>query len=171
MLSDHTAIKHSGIKFPDVPGVQWPYHVPGGYRNDLPAGPQAVLPFLVPQVDKDGNVTSGIRLPEQSVPLGTYGGWAFRSQAQGQPDTLVSMAGSYIPFARTRAEREKSRDPRLSIEERYSSRDDYLHRVQAAANSLANDHYLLPDDVNSVVNEAGKHWDWTVSALTSSSAK
>ena len=171
MLSDHTATKHSEIKFPDVPGVQWPYHVPGGYRNDLPAGPQAVLPFLVPQVDEDGNVTSGIRLPEQSVPLGTYAGWAFRSQAQGQPDTLVSMAGSYIPFARTRAEREKSRDPRLSIEERYSSRDDYPHLVQAAADLLAKDRYLLPDDVNALVNDAGKHWDWTVSALTSSSAK
>ena len=116
-------------------------------------------------------MTSGIRLPEQSVPLGTYGGWAFRSQAQGQPDTLVSMAGSYIPFARTRAEREKSRDPRLSIEERYSSRDDYPHLVQAAADLLAKDRYLLPDDVNALVNDAGKHWDWTVSALTSSSAK
>jgi hypothetical protein len=81
------------------------------------------------------------------------------------------MAGSYIPFARTRAEREKSRDPRLSIEERYSSRDDYLHRVQAAADLLAKDRYLLPDDVNALVNDAGKHWDWTVSALTSSSAK
>ena len=170
-LSDHTAIHHSEIKFPDVPGVQWPYHVPGGYRNDLPAGPLAVLPFLVPQVDKDGNVTSGIRLPEQSVPLGTYGGWAFRSQAQGQPDTLVSMAGSYIPFARTRAEREKNHDPRLSIEERYSSREDYLHRVQAAANSLAKDRHLLQEDVNSIVTDAAKHWDWTMSSLTSSTGE
>src|SRR5437879_6350780 len=167
MLSDHTAIEQSEIKFPDVPGVQWPYHVPGGYRNDLPAGPVSVLPFLVPQVDKDGNVTSGIRLPEQSVPLGTYGGWAFRSQAQGQPDTLVSMAGSYIPFARTRAERAKNHDPRSSIEERYSGRDDYLRRVRAAANALAKDRYLLQEDVNSVVDEAGRHWDWTMSTLAS----
>jgi hypothetical protein len=170
MLSDHTAIEQSEIKFPDVPSVQWPYHVPGGYRNDLPAGPVAVLPFLVPQVDKDGNVTSGIRLPEQSVPLGTYSGWAFRSQAQGQPDTLVSMAGSYIPFARTRAEREKNHDPRLSIEERYSGREDYLGRVRAAANALSKDRCLLQEDVSSVVDEAGKHWDWTMSSLTSRTA-
>ena len=167
MLSDHTAIEQSEIKFPVVPGVQWPYLVPGGYRNDLPAGPEAVLPFLVPQVDADGNVTSGIRLPEQSVPLGTYGGWAFRSQAQGQPDTLVSMAGSYVPFARTRAEREKNRDPRLSLEERYSGRDDYLRKVQAAANALAKDLYLLPEDVKAVTEQAGKNWDWTMSTLTS----
>jgi hypothetical protein len=167
MLSDHTAIAQSEIKFPDVPRVQWPYHVPGGYRNDLPAGPVAVLPFLVPQVDNDGNVTSGIRLPEQSVPLGTYAGWAFRSQAQGQPDTLVSMAGSYIPFARTRVEREKNHDPRLSIEERYSGRDDYLGRVRAAANALVKDRCLLQEDVNSVVDEAGKHWEWTMSTVSS----
>lgn len=169
-LSDHTAIQHSMIKFPDVPGVQWPYHVPGGFRNDLPAEPTSVLPFLVPQVDKDGNVTSGIRLPEQSVPLGTYGGWAFRSEAQGQPDTLVSMAGSYIPFAATKAERQKNHDPRLSIEERYSGREDYLRRVQAAANALAKEGYLLQDDVKPIVDEAGKHWDWTMSALTSRTA-
>ena len=170
MLSDRTAIEQSEIKFPDVPGVQWPYHVPGGVRNDLPGGPVAVLPFLVPQVDKDGNVTSGIRLPEQSVPLGTYAGWAFRSQAHGQPDTLVSMAGSYIPFATTRAEREKNHDPRASIEERYSSRDDYLRRVRVAADALAKDRYVLQEDVNTIVDEAGKHWDWTMSTLTSRSA-
>jgi len=170
MLADHTAVEQSEIKFLDLAGVQWPYHVPGGVRNDLPAGPTAVLPFLVPQVDKDGNVTSGIRLPEQAVPLGTYTGWAFRSQAEGQPDTLVSMAGSYIPFARTRAEREKNHDPRLSIEERYSGRDDYLRRVQEAANALAKARYLLPEDVKTVVDEAGKHWDWTAATLTSRSA-
>jgi hypothetical protein len=167
MLSDHTVIPHSEIKFPEVAGVQWPYHVPGGFRNDLPAEPTSVLPFLVPQVDKDGNVTSGIRLPEQSVPLGTYGGWAFRSEVQGQPDTLVSMAGSYIPFAATKAEKNKNHDPRLSLEERYSGREDYLRRVQAAANALAKDGYLLQEDVKPVLDEAGKHWDWTMSTLTS----
>jgi hypothetical protein len=167
MLSDRTAIEHSEIKFPDVAGVRWPYHVPGGLRNDLQAGPMSVLPFLVPQVDKDGNATSGIRLPEQSVPLGTYGGWAFRSEAQGQPDTLVSMAGSYIPFAATKADRQKNHDPRLAIEERYSGREDYLRRVQAAANALAKDGYLLQQDIKPVVDDAGKHWDWTTSTLTS----
>jgi hypothetical protein len=80
------------------------------------------------------------------------------------------MAGSYIPFARTRAEREKNHDPRASIEERYSSRDDYLRRVRAAADALAEDRYLLQEDVNTVVDEAGKHWDWTTSTLTSRTA-
>jgi hypothetical protein len=165
MVADHTAILLTDIKFPDVPDVQWPYHVPGGFRNDLPAGPSAVLPLLVANVDKDGNITSGLRMPEQSVPLGTYGGWAFRSEAEGEPDTLVSMAGSYIPFAKTKEERMKSNDPRLSLEERYSSRDAYLQKVQAAADALAKDRYLRKEDVKAVVDAAGKHWDWSMSEL------
>src|SRR5207249_391635 len=50
-LSDHTAVSINDVRFPDVRGIQWPYHVPGGMRDDLPAGPTSVLPFLVPQVD------------------------------------------------------------------------------------------------------------------------
>ncbi len=166
-ISDHTAVPIQEVKFPEVPGIEWPYHVPGGMRNDLPAGPTAILPFLVPNVDKDGNVTSGLRLPEHTVPLGTYGGWAFRSEAQGEPDTLVSMAGSFIPFAKTKADREKNNDPRLSIEERYSSRDDYLRRVQAAADLLVKGRYLRQDDEKSVIDQAGKAWDWSMSQVQS----
>jgi hypothetical protein len=171
MLADHTAIPQNEIKFPNVPGVQWPYHVPGGMRNDLIAGPTSVLPFLLPRVDQDGNVISGLRLPEQSVPLGTYGGWAFRSESAGQSDTLVSMAGSYIPFAKTKAEREKTGDPRLSIEERYASRADYLKLVEDAANKLATQRYLLAEDVQPIVKAAGQHWDWTMSAAISNASR
>jgi hypothetical protein len=160
-VADHTAVPQTELKFPKMPGIQWPTQVPGGFRNDLMAGPTSGLTFLLPQVDKDGNVTSGLRLPEQSVPLGTYGGWAFRSESYGQMDTLVSMAGSYIPFAKTKAEREKAGDPRLSLEERYSSRADYMKRVEEAANTLAQERYLLPEDVPTIVQAAGQHWDWT----------
>jgi hypothetical protein len=121
-----------------------------------------VLPFLLPQVDKDGNITSGLRLPEQSVPLGTYGGWAFRSESYGEMDTLVSMAGSYIPFAKTKEDRDKAGDPRLSLAERYQSRADYLKRIEDAANKLAEQRYLLKEDVPIIVKDAGDHWDWTM---------
>jgi hypothetical protein len=171
MLADHTAIPQNEIKFPNVPGVQWPYHVPGGMRNDLMAMPTSALPFLLPRVDQDGNVNSGLRLPEQSVPLGTYGGWAFRSESAGQSDTLVSMAGSYIPFAKTKADRERTGDPRLSIEERYASRADYLKRVEDAANKLATEHYLLAEDVQPIVKAAAQHWDWTMSTAISNASR
>jgi hypothetical protein len=159
MLSEATLVAQSKIKYPNVPGVQWPTHVPGGYRADVP-GPFSVLPFLVPQVDRDGNDIAGIRSPEQAVPLGTYTDWAFRSETIGAPDTLIAMAGSFIPFAKTRAEREKNGDPRLSIEERYSTRAEYLRKVEEAATRLVEERYLLQEHVRPVVEAAGQHWDW-----------
>lgn len=162
-LSDATLVSQSKIKYPNIPGVQWPYHVPGGYRADV-AGPFSALPFLVPQVDSDGNDIGGIRTPEQAVPLGTYCDWAFRSESMGAPDTLIAMAGSFIPFARTRAERERSGDPRLSIEERYAGRADYVRRVEEAALRLANERYLLAEQVPTIIEAAGQHWDWIMSA-------
>ena len=164
-LSDATLVAQSKIQYPNVPGVQWPLHVTGGYRADMP-GPFSALPFLVPRVDKDGNDIGGIRLPEQAVPLGTYTDWGFRSEAIGAPDTLIAMAGSYIPFAKTRAEREKSGDPRLSIEERYTSRADYLRRVQEAANRLVEERYVLQEHVKPIVDDAGQHWDWIMAQTT-----
>src|ERR1700730_15837079 len=78
-LADGTLVAQRDIKYPNLPAVQWPLHVPGGYRADLP-GVFSVLPFIVPQVDNDGNDIGGIRLPEQAVPLGTYTDWGFRSE-------------------------------------------------------------------------------------------
>ena len=47
------------------------------------------------------------------------------------------MVGSYLQFPGTRAERQKTGDPRKSIEELYQNRDDYLQKITAAARSLA----------------------------------
>jgi hypothetical protein len=170
MLKDGTLVAQSKIKYPGVPSVQWPLHVPGGYRADVP-GPQSVLPFIVPQVDADGNDVGGIRTPEQAVPLGTYMDWAFRSETWGAPDTLIAMAGSFLPFAKTRAERERNGDPRLSIEERYTSRADYLRRVEDAANRLAEERFLLKEHVRAVVDAAGQHWDYLMAAKISQNGK
>jgi Alpha/beta hydrolase domain len=164
-LSDGTLVAQRDIKYPIVPAVQWPLHVPGGFRADLP-GVFSVLPFIVPQVDVDGNDIGGIRLPEQAVPLGTYTDWAFRSEQIGASDTLIAMAGSYIPFAKTRGDRDKDHDPRLSVEERYGKRAEYVRRVEAAANKLVQERYLLQEDVAAIVEAAGQHWDWTMAPAT-----
>jgi hypothetical protein len=159
-LADGTLVVQKNIRFPAVRGVQWPYEVPGGYRSDLP-GPLAgnPLPHLVPQVDDDGNETGGVRVPEQSVPLATYTGWAFRSERLGATDQILPLAGSYIPFARTRAEREAAGDPRLSIVERYPDRADYLRRVGEITRTLVRERYLLQEDVDRIIERAGRHWD------------
>jgi hypothetical protein len=145
-------------------------HVPGGFRADLP-GAFSVLPFIVPQVDSDGNDMGGIRLPEQAVPLGTYTDWAFRSEQTGAPETLMAMAGSYIPFAKTRGDREKNHDPRVSVEERYGTRAEYVRRVEEAAKKLAQERYLLQEDVAPIVEAAGQHWDWTMATASVSQSR
>lgn len=157
-LSDRTLVPHRAFRFPAIPGVQPPTFVPGGYRADVPA-PYSAMPFLVPQVDEDGNEVSGVRLPTIAVPLATQTGWQFRSEAIGSPHTLIAMAGAYIPLPRTRAEREARKDPRRSIEERYGSRDEYLRRVRAAASTLADERLLLREDVDPIVQESAAQWD------------
>src|SRR3984893_15246305 len=164
-LADGTLVAQRDIKFPNVPAVQWPMHAPGGFRADLP-GVFSVLPFIVPQVASDGNDVGGIRLPEQAVPLGTYTDWAFRSEHLGAPDTLIAMAGSYIPFAKTRVDRDKNHDPRLSVEERYGKRAEYVHRVEEVAKQLVQERYLLQEDVAPIVEAAGQHWDWTMASAS-----
>jgi len=157
--ADGTLVWQRDLQFPAVPGVQWPTSVPGGFRMDQP-GPFSALPFLVSALDADGNEVGGIRLPEQEVPLATFTGWQFRSERIGSPRTLIHLAGSYIPFARTAAERESNKDPRLSIEERYSGRTDYLAEVEAVAERLAQERYILQVDIPLIVEQAGRHWDW-----------
>jgi hypothetical protein len=122
----------------------------------------APYPTLVPQVDQDGNETSGIRMPEVQVPLASYTGWNLRSKNIGAPEELYSMAGSFIPFAATKAEREKRKDPRISIEERYPTEADYLERITAAAQKLVEAGFLLDEDVPKLRERAAKEWDYVL---------
>lgn len=160
-LRDGSLIAHREFRFPALPGVRQPTFVPGGYRADVPT-PYAALPFLVPNVDADGNETAGIRLPAIAVPLATQTGWQFRSAKIGAPSVLIAMAGAYIDLPKTRADRERTNDPRPSIEERYRTRTEYLKRVEAAAEKLAGERYLLSGDVRAIVDEAGVQWDHTM---------
>src|SRR5215510_11832379 len=85
-LADKTLVPRDSIDFPAIPGVRSPLTIPAGYRADL-EGPHTAhpLPLLVPQVDRDGNELSGVRLPNVAVPLATYTGWNFRNPSIGQP--------------------------------------------------------------------------------------
>jgi hypothetical protein len=112
---------------------------------------------LVPDVDADGNETSGIRLPDIAVPTATSMGWAVRTAAAGAAGELCYLDGSSVPFARTKAEREAKADPRPSLEERYRDVADYASQVQKAANALADAGYLLPEDVERIAAKASSN--------------
>jgi Alpha/beta hydrolase domain len=159
-LADKTLVTRDEINFPAIPEVRSPLTIPSGYRADL-EGPHSAqpLPLLVPQVDRDGNELSGIRLPNVAVPLATYTGWNFRSPSIGQSGELLPLTGSFIPFPVTKAAREQAHDPRLSIEERYENRAHYQRLVTDAATSLAQGGYLLNEDIDRVVERALANWD------------
>jgi hypothetical protein len=101
-------------------------------------------------------------MPEVAVPLATYLGWNFFNERSGPTTELASLTGSMIPFARTKAERERTNDPRPSIEERYKSRDQYLEMITSAANNLAAKGYLIKEDIPRIVQQAGARWDWVM---------
>jgi hypothetical protein len=111
--------------------------------------------ILVPKVDRDGNDVPGIRLPVVQVPIGTYTGWNLQPRLLAE-DELSGLLGSFIPFAKTKAERSKLHDPRLSLKERYKNHSDYVKKASRAARILVDHRYLLPDDAERMIDEAKK---------------
>ena len=166
-LADGTLTPVASVKFPAIPGVADPRTVPG--PGQIRGGKVEMLPHLVPQVDADGNDVAGIRAPDVSIPVATNTGWNFRSESIGGSREIVNLLGSYIPFARTRADREARKDPRLSIQERYRSQDDYLAKLRAAAGELVKGRYLLPEDVESVIQRGRLQWQFVAAQTTTSS--
>ena len=59
-----------------------------------------------------------------------------------------------VPFAKTKAERELSGDPRLSLEERYGDHEGYVAAVEAAVTRVTRERFLLPADGARLVEEA-----------------
>ena len=111
--------------------------------------------ILVPAVDADGNDIPGIRLPWITVPLATYTGWNLQTEELAEGD-LAGLLGSSIPFPRTRAEREASSDPRLSLEERYGSVDVYLERVREEIVDLVQAGLMLAEDTDALLEDSRK---------------
>ena len=172
-IAEGTATALDRLAFPKVPTVSVPSTVHLAYRQDFGRDfatlgivtkepPVIGKPFvsLVPQVDKDGNDLGGVRLPELEVPLATYAPWNLRHPDIGAPDQRVSFIGSYLPFARTQAEREAAGDPRPSIAERYASREQYIGMFAAAALKLVKERFLLPEDLPALLERGAAEWDY-----------
>jgi hypothetical protein len=170
-LADLSAVPHEALEkvFTAIPGVRFPDHIERPARLDfgadwahdpsLPPTVGARFASVVSAVDADGNEIAGIRPVELAVPLGTFTGWNPRHPEQGAPGDIMSMMGSTLPFPCTAEERARRGDPRPSIAERYASREDYLARVRAAAETLVSTRHMLAEDLESVLARAATQWD------------
>ena len=179
-IADRTLVTPDAVRFPVIPANSYggterpafrftaltnPLHVLDrgpGYRAGDTMGVITIEPprvgsgsygVLVPQVDADGNDIGAARSLFVQVPVGTYTGWnKFR------PDLFdggfCSLTGAFVPFAATKAEREKIGDPRLSLEERYPTKQAYVTAIRIAADNLIRARLLLPDDAYRLITEA-----------------
>jgi hypothetical protein len=124
-----------------------------GVSTRQPPTIRRTLPSLVPRLDADGNETSGIRSVQLQVPLGTYLGWNVATRGFGRGGGC-GFEGGFVPFARTRAEREGRGDPRPSLEERYGDHAGFLRRVREAVERQQAEGWLLPDDAAAILSQA-----------------
>jgi hypothetical protein len=101
----------------------------------------------------DGNDIAGIRTVDVQVPVATYTGWGLRRApfAEGED---CGTTGQYIPFPVTRAQREASGDPRMSVAERYTTHADYVSRVERATDTLVRERLLLEEDAQAIKEAA-----------------
>lgn len=174
-LAAGTLVPISALKFPRVPDVTPPAVVHEAYRVDYgprwsagiitrePPGIGPAFGSLVPQVDADGNEIGGVRGVELRAPLATYTPWQLRGGRGPDAGELVDFLGTYVPFARTDAERARWRDSRVSIERRYPDRPAYLAAATRAADALVAGGLMLPEDRPRALERAGAHWDWVTS--------
>ena len=136
--------------FPSIPGVVYTgFYIPVAVK-DMSSLPNMWIKgreytVLVPKTDADGNEIAGIRNPNVDVPLGTYTGWSLRRAPYAENEDCA-LTGQFIPFPSTKAKRLAAGDPRLSIEERYSSQAAYVSAVSKSADELVKNRYLLAED-------------------------
>ena len=118
----------------------FPFTTPS-YQDDPRNGP--IYPSFIPKTDSDGNDIAGVRLPDVTVPLATYTGWALRRGVHANDG--CEAAGQFIPFAKTAADR--GVDPRPAVAERYPTFERYYSKVVEAINGMVKDRLMLCEDV------------------------
>jgi hypothetical protein len=173
-LADRTLAPatRAALGFPQVPGLPFAddlvnvvldydfgpdfiYNDMSGVITRQPPAVKRLIPTLVPRVNADGNEIAGVASVLHEAPLGTYLGWNIQASGffAGQ---ICGFAGGYVSFARTRADRLKGGDPRLSLEERYGTQEGYACVARRAAEALARDRFLLKPDADRLIAEAAR---------------
>ena len=171
-LADGTLVPIDAVRLPKIPDLRLPTVIHQAHRVDYgaqwkagvitrePPAVGAPFPALVSQVDASGNEVAGVRGVELRAPLATYTPWQLRGGSGPDAAELTDFLGTYVPLARTEAERQRWGDSRLSIEARYADRRAYVEAATRAAEALATEGLLLREDVPRAIERATQHWDW-----------
>jgi hypothetical protein len=168
-LEDKTLVSLGAARaaFPAIPGVKFPtvmndlalphfgagFTLTGGRITQQPPTLGARYQVFVPKPDTDGLDLGGIRTMEVAAPTATLTGWALRAAGYREGD-LCGLAGSYIPFAQTKAARQTSGDPRPSLEERYGDHAGFVKAVEEASRTLVRERFLLQEDADRYIQAA-----------------
>ena len=145
-----------GVRYPTA--IQQPDHLDYGEEfatkrridNHPPVRTGKRYGVGIPALDDDNNEVGVLRMPAVVAPVATYTGWNLRNPAIGAPEAPLDLAGGYIAFPRTKADREASGDPRPSVEERYGSFMEYRAQIMRAAEALVAEGYLLDEHLAGV---------------------
>jgi hypothetical protein len=154
-LKSHTLLPLAKVQasYPAIPGAPFsPLFNQLQVIDQKSMPPEAsgpAYPVFFPTVDADGNPQGGIILPEVAVPIATFSGRNVRAEGFSAGE-LCGLAGSYIPFAATKQERLANSDPRLSLEERYKSAQDYADKRKHAVDALVQQGFVLPEDADAL---------------------
>jgi hypothetical protein len=150
-LKNHTLLPLAKVQasYPAIPGAPFSPLVNQLQAIDPKSMPPeasgSAYPLFFPPFDADGNPQGGIILPEIAVPIATYSGRNVRAEGFSAGE-LCGLSGSFIPFAATEQERLANGDPRLSLEERYKSAQDYAEKRRHAVDALVQQGFVLPED-------------------------
>jgi hypothetical protein len=179
-IADGTAVEAESLAsfYGAIPGARFPVRISRPSRLDfgpeIDKGiaaypPKTGAPYrpVVSAIDEDGNEVAGIRPPELVAPLATFTGWNTRHPDTGAAGDLMSMNGSTLPFPLTRQDRERTGDPRRSVAERYASRSAYLEEVRRTTRELIAKRHVLAEDLEGIVERAGRRWDWILGLASS----
>ena len=166
-IGDGSLVSPDRLAFPAIPNVTYAGLYNGSGERDF--GPRThnnagvidkLFPdilsthrILVPQVDRIGNDSAGIRHPWVQVPVATLTGWNTRRPEFGG-DNLCDLLGSTIPLPQTQQQARAANDPRPSLEALYRDKQDYVDQVTRAAKALEKDRLMLPEDVQEIIREA-----------------
>ena len=134
-------------------GPDFRYNDESGVMTNVVPPIKQIIPTLAAKVDSDGNDIAGVKSVLLRVPLGTYASW--NPVASGPlKGNEGNLAAGYIPFAKTKAQRMASGDPRPSVEERYGTQNGYLCAVRTAAAKVVKQRFLLPEDADRLIAQA-----------------